>query len=250
METKISLVTSGVAGMGLAITKKLIDDGYTVIATYSDGETDAANAVKAANPEIQVYEVDFSTETGVFNFVTQIKHLQLDALVNNAAHFDYENFASFDYSIWHKTFATNLTAPLMLIHELKNNINNGGAIVNVSTTDAFVGAFASSAWAASKLALINLTKSFANNLGHRGIRTNAISVGWVSAVENLGDAGIMAESVDITPLGRLGTLEEVAEVVSFLLSTKASFVNGANIVVDGGYTCVDLIGKKEAASLK
>lgn len=248
MTDRLALVTGGAEGIGLAISKKLISDGYKVVVAYP-GEEEAINKVKPELVNAEFINADFSTKDRILEFVDKVKAHRFDAIVNNAAYFSYEKFSDFDYSIWEETFTTNLTAPLILIHELKPNLRDGGAIVNISTTDAFVGAYASSAWAASKSALLNLTKSFANNLGSRGIRTNAVAVGWVSDVQDLGDAGIMGESSNITPLGRLGTLEEVAEVVSFLLSEKASFVNGATIIVDGGYSCVDIIGKKEAESL-
>ena len=249
MTKKIVLVTGGVEGMGLAICKKLISENYTVTTTYFPEQEDLARELSLKLPELELVSVDFSSSEGVVEFTKRVSNKKIDALVNNASFFDFESFANFDYSIWNKTFSINLIAPLILVHELKNALQDGSAIVNMSTTDAFVGAFASSAWAASKSALISLTKSLANNFGTRNIRVNAIAAGWIGNVSDLGEAGIMAESVNITPLRRMGTVEEIADVVFFLLSSNASFVNGATIVVDGGYTGVDLIGKKEAESL-
>jgi NAD(P)-dependent dehydrogenase (short-subunit alcohol dehydrogenase family) len=248
MSQKIAIVTDGVSGLGLAISKVLQSDGFQVKATFSPG-TDLSSLETILGKE-NLYMVDFDDDKSIDDFLGQLAGTKIDAIVNNAAFFDFENFNSFDLELWDKVFKINLRGPLHLLHKLKPSINNGGAIVNMTTTDAFRGAYASSSWAASKSALISLTKSFANSLGARGIRTNAVAVGWVQNLEDMGDSEVQLESKQITPLGRLGRPEEIANVVSFLLSEKASFVNGATITVDGGYMAVDVIGKREAEALK
>lgn len=101
------------------------------------------------------------------------------------------------------------------------------------------------AYLASKAALLAVTRSLANVLGPRGVRVNAVTPGWV-------DSGILTESYEassLTPLGRNGSPVDIAKIVAFLLSDGASFINGASIVADGGYTGVDYFMKKENESL-
>lgn len=249
MSTKTVLVTDGIEGLGLAVSKLLSQGGFKVIATHSASEQKVIDEANGVLGNCELIEVDFSNAESISNFFKSVENQKFDAIVNNASFFDFENFQNFNFDIWDKTFLVNLRAPLEITHRLKNQINDNGAIVNITTTDAFAGAYASSAWAASKAAIINLTKSMANNLGSRGIRANAVAVGWVGNLEDLGDADVQAESINITPLGRLGTQEEIANVVEFLVSDKASYVNASTVVVDGGYTAVDIIGKKEAETL-
>jgi NAD(P)-dependent dehydrogenase (short-subunit alcohol dehydrogenase family) len=140
----------------------------------------------------------------------------------------------------------NLNSVLVLSLGLKDELTTSGSIINITSTDGNTGSFASMSYAASKAALSNLTKSLANNLGASGIRVNAVAPGWI----NTGMATEASyEAVTLAPLGRNGKPEEVAELVYFLSSKKASFINGAIIPIDGGYTNVDYIMKKEAGLL-
>jgi NAD(P)-dependent dehydrogenase (short-subunit alcohol dehydrogenase family) len=108
------------------------------------------------------------------------------------------------------------------------------------------GCFASIAYSASKAGLINLGKSLGNIFGPKGIRVNTISPRWVGSGM---DSPALKEAEGNTPLGRIAKSEEVAKLVNYLISEEASFINGENIVIDGGYSNVDPILKKEADEL-
>jgi NAD(P)-dependent dehydrogenase (short-subunit alcohol dehydrogenase family) len=117
--------------------------------------------------------------------------------------------------------------------------------VNIASTDAYYAAYDDLGYAASKAGLINLTKSLAAAFAARNIRVNAIAPGWVDTQ--------LSENADVnefaafqTPLGRNATTQEIANIVEFLLSEKASFTTASVINVDGGYSSVDYVIKKES----
>jgi 3-oxoacyl-[acyl-carrier protein] reductase len=122
-------------------------------------------------------------------------------------------------------------------------LSDGASFVVVTSTEGFIGSFGASAYAATKAAIHNLVKTLANNGGKNGIRANAVATGWIGGVMDTDE--IFNMSRRITPLGRLGSPDEIASVVSFLTSVESSFVNGTVIVADGGYTAVDTIAKYE-----
>jgi len=148
-----------------------------------------------------------------------------------------------------EVFEVNVHAPLLLIQGLQGSLTDGASIVNIASVDGFTGAAAGMAYSASKAALINLSMSLANVLAYRCIRVNTISPGWIGDGMRAPQE-ILDEAKRSNPLGRVGDYDDIANVVSFLLSEKAAYVNGTNIVVDGGDMSTTYLLNKEAAHYK
>lgn len=239
---KTVLITGISRGIGKAIAEKFVIEGYFVYGTYFRSHKEALE-LKQKVKRIKLYQVDLTKREQTLALTKKLKRVKLDAIVNNAGIIAFDKFDRLNLKSWNSVFEINLNASLILIQKLQNNLKKDGAVVNIASTDGLIGSYDSLAYSASKAAVINLTKSLANCLGKKGIRVNAVAPGWI----NTGMATPESlEAGKITPLGRNGRPEEIAEVVAFLASQKASFINGTTIVVDGGYTCVDYIMKKEA----
>ena len=241
---KTILITGATRGIGRAITEKLLSEGYKVYGVYKESAEQAREPTEKYGDTITLLQADLGDSTQVQSLVEQLKDVQLDGIVNNVGIVYLTKWEDLNFDEWNETLAVNLTAPLKLVHGLRSNLNDGSSVVNIASVDGYVSAFDTIAYAASKAALINLTKSLAAVLGPRGIRVNAVAPGWVET-EMTADT-MPDESKELTPLKRNAQPQEVANVVNFLLSDQASFVSGETITVDGGLTVVDYTLYKES----
>ncbi|MBN1618046.1 SDR family oxidoreductase [Candidatus Dojkabacteria bacterium] len=244
-QKKTALVTGASRGIGKSIAEALINNGFFVYATYNS--TDISDMEKKHKDSLEFIKVDFKSTQDLQKFIKNIQKHNFDLVINNAGMFEQEVFDKYDHDIWYNTFQVNLHTAFEICINLIENIKEDGSIINIASTDGYQGSFGSMAYAASKAALLNLTKSLANNYGALGVRVNSISPGWINT-SMATDASY--EAASLSPLGRNGKPEEISDVVLWLASDAARFVTGSDIKVDGGYTNVDYIMKKEAEDIK
>lgn len=238
------VVTGATRGIGRAITETLINSGCFVYGVYKSDDKDASELEAKFPQNIRMIKADLADKTNIGELVDILNDIKIDGIVNNAGIVYLTEWEKFNFDEWDETLRVNLTAPLQLVHGLRENINSGASIVNISSVDAFCAAFDTVAYAVSKAGLVSLTRSLAAILGPKGIRVNAVAPGWVET-EMTADT-MPEESKELTPLKRNAKPDEIANVVSFLLSEKASFINGETITVDGGLTVVDYTLYKES----
>ena len=230
-------------GYAEAITKQLIENGYSVIGTYDAAyQENAELLLEEFHDNLKLHKVDLSSKSALKNFTNSIKD-KIDAIVFAQFYFEMENPENYDYTIWDKSIAINLSAPNMVVHELQSKMNNNSSIVIITSTEGFRGSYGAPAYAATKAGIHNLVKTLANILGKYQIRINALPAGWIGGEMDTDD--IFNKSRELTPLGRLGKDSEIADITMFLLSEKSSFINGTTIVADGGYLCSDPLSKYE-----
>ena len=249
---KNALVTgvSWNTGIGFAITQQLVCDGYYVYAIYHSEDSTAKEILEKQYPNsVRCIQCDFTDRDAVYSLVELLrKTTHLDAIVNNAGAFSgSENIDNYDVNEWDRVFAVNVTTPLLLSIELKSILNPNAVIVNMVSTDGQKGSFSSIFYAASKAALLNSTDSLAINFGYdeKKIRVTAVCPGWVKTFDENDPASsemvpFISRSTgsQLCPLERFAEPKEIANVVSFLLSDKASFISGGYVPVHGGYSGV------------
>ena len=255
---KTALITGYAVNIGKSIAETFIEKGYHVIGTYCKNTRSENDAMRKKYPDIEAYEVDFTNEVSTTNLIDALQRVSFDVIVNNAGILDLlpdrsirNEFLDFDYHKFRDVFRCNFEAPLRLCIELKDRMVPGGSIVNICSGGGMRASYATLSYAASKAALINLTISLSNSFyPYRQIRVNAVSPGWV----NPETEGGMCSDADspggkaalLTSLGRNATTKEIANVVYYLTTPEASFINGANIVVDGGWLNHNVIYYEEA----
>lgn len=234
---KRALVTGGTRGIGRAITLGLAAAGADVTTCYrsdSDAVKSLISELEDSPGQHHVVAADVSDPDQVQALVTHCRdvHGQLDILVNNAGAISHVPFAELSLEEWGRIIGTNLTGVFTVTQRALPLLATGGSIILIGSKAAAVGVPLRSHYTASKAALTGLTRSLCKELGPRGIRVNVVAPGIVDTVELAAEQIARYES--IVALRRLGEPEEIADVVTFLASDRASYLNGTTINVDGG----------------
>jgi NAD(P)-dependent dehydrogenase (short-subunit alcohol dehydrogenase family) len=241
---RVALVTGAGSGIGEAIARLLARNGLSVVVSdvsarnaervvgliRSAGGHAVANAADVA----RIDEVKAAVACAVDTFGG------LHFAVNNAGiSGDQGPVGDLNPAEWHRVIDVNLHGVFYgLRHQIPAILRSGGgAVVNVSSILGLVGDAASPAYVAAKHAVTGLTRSAALAYAAKGVRINSIHPGYVQTpILDFLDESALRQAVDLHPVGRLGTVDEIAHAVAFLLSEAGSFVTGTQLIADGGYT--------------
>jgi 3-oxoacyl-[acyl-carrier protein] reductase len=238
---RVALVTGASRGIGEAIARRLASEGATIVAAArsADALQDVVSAIAAAGGKASSVALDLTDPASVEAAVKSVlaAHGQIDILVNNAGVTEDNLMLRMSKEAWDKVLATNLTGVFLLTQAVAKAMlkKRYGRIVNVTSIVGLMGNAGQVNYAASKAGLVGFTKSVARELGSRSITCNAVAPGFIATAmtEKMTDEAKQGLSGQI-PLGRLGTVEDVAAAVSFLASDEASYVTGTVLNVSGG----------------
>lgn len=234
-------MTGGSRGIGAAIVRRLAAEGAVVAFTYSTSEAQAealVASIQAEGGRILAIKADSSVAEDVVRAVgTTVEHFgSLNILVNNAGVLGLGSVDEFSVEALDNMYAINVRAAYVAIQACSRVMSRGDRIVTIgSVAGARTGFPGSSAYSMTKSALIGLVRGLALDFAARGITVNNIQPGPTATDMNPVDAPYMDHLIQLIPLGRLGTADEIAGMAAYLVSDDASFVTGASLTVDGGY---------------
>lgn len=238
-QKKIALVTGGANGIGAACVRLLANQGYTMI--VADRNLAPATAL-AESISGEAMACDVSDPDAVKSVIDRImEHYgRLDVAVNNAGVGVPTRYTVGETSIeeWRRVMSVNLDGVFYSLHyEIPAMLESGGgSIINMASIASFRSLAGACTYTAAKHGVIGLTKTVAAECATQGIRVNAVCPGFIDTAISPRTEQQNNALAARHPIGRLGTAEEVAEVVSFLASPQAGFVTGSCYLVDGGYT--------------
>ena len=232
---KRSLITGGTSGIGLETARRFLEEGARVAITGLNKTSLDAAAKDLGN--VIAIEADAGDAADQRRVADEIRRAfgELDVLFINAGVVELKPLGQWDALAFDRSFNTNLKGPYFLLQELLPVFANPASIVINGSINAHIGMPTSSVYAATKAAIISLTKTLSGELISRGIRVNAVSAGPIMTPVHSGrseeaKAGILKQ----IPAGRFGQPSEIANAVVFLASDEAAFTVGAELLIDGG----------------
>ncbi len=240
MVMKAVLVTGASRGIGRATALELAENGYAVGVNYRINEeraNDVVEKIKNRGGKAIAIQADVSNPKEVEEMIETFtkKFHEIYGLVNNAGIYKRKKFPKLTLEDWEETIRTNLTGTFLCTKYALPYIPNGGKIINFASVLAHSGSTQGAHYAASKAGVIGFSKSLARELGVRKITVNVIAPGATETAIIANDTSEKRKERErATPLGRVAKPEEIAHAVIFLLSSKAEYITGETMNVNGG----------------
>lgn len=241
---KVALVTGSSSGIGAAIATEFAAQGAHVAIHYRGNEAGAqsvAESIRDQGGTCDIFQADVSDTEQAAALVKQVQAElgTIEILVNNAGTTRDTLLLSMKEEDWDAVIATNLKSVYAVTRPVMRSMlrNRWGRIINITSVVGLTGQAGQSNYAASKAGIIGFTKSLAREVASRNITVNAVAPGFIptALTDVLGDE-LREEIIGSTPLGRMGTPEEIAWAVSFLAAERSGFITGQVLTVDGGLT--------------
>jgi 3-oxoacyl-[acyl-carrier protein] reductase len=238
----VAVVSGGSRGLGQVLVERLLAEGWRV-ATFSRKENDFVLETAGQHPDAFFWApADLGDPRAMSEFGKAVgrRFGRCDLLVNNAGVLHQGLFLTTGNDRIETLIANNLTAPIQLTQACAKLMvrAGGGSIINVSSINAIRGFRGVAVYAAAKAGLDGFSRALARELGAFNIRVNSVIPGYFDSDMTAGVTDLNREKIQRrTPLGRLGTAQEVANSILFLASPHAKFVTGQALVIDGGITC-------------
>ena len=242
LEGKSAVVTGASRGIGRAIAEELARRGAKLVVNYAKDEAGAlaaVEAIRAAGGEARAVQADVSNFKAAEGLIKACidAYGGIDILVNNAGTTRDMVMMMMPESDWDLVIETNLKSAFNCSKAAVKNMlrKRAGRIINISSVSGLAGNGGQTNYSASKAGLIGLTKALARDVGARSITVNAVAPGFVpTALTNDLPSDLKEASLKQIPLGRWGTVEDVAYAVAFLASDEAGYITGQVLSVDGG----------------
>ncbi|CAM3863769.1 glucose 1-dehydrogenase [Bordetella tumulicola] len=243
LKDKVAIVTGASKGIGAGIARRLAADGATVIVNYVSSKDDADKVVadiEAAGGKALAVGADVTNKTEVEWLIRAAidSFGRLDILVNNSGIYQFAKIEDTTEELYRKQFDLNVLGPLLVTAAATPHMRKGASIINISSFVTRVLPVESAIYTGSKGAIDAITGVLSRELGPKGIRVNAVNPGLIET-DGTHTAGVIGSDFQTwnesqTPLGRIGQVQDIAPIVSYLASDDAGWVTGERILGSGG----------------